>query len=204
MGFIKYYLLNLKETLFLGIVVIIISSIGCYVSTVSNSNSNTVKSSDSKCKNIEINEKPNGKELQINAERISDNKFLIKVKNISNRKVFSAFELGINILDSSLPYITEKRNQNGEFITDFAGHDYAPLLRPIEPNQEIGFQFFEIEKGDYRLKFRYLVDENLARLLNSRDCLFKFSYSDTERIAEADLQVITPILTINKNIHKKN
>ena len=153
-----------------------------------------------KCNDIQITERPNGKELEIKAQRISDNEFLINVKNLSNRKVFSAFEPNENRLNSAVPHITEKRNQNGEFVTGFDESSYAPQHRAIEANQEIGFHFFEIEKGDYRLIFTYLVDEDVARLLNDSDCLFNSSNSTLERIGESKFQAITPILTINKNI----
>lgn len=144
MYFAKYYLVGFRQTLVMASVLMTVSLIGCNFATISKSNPNAVSSNpetlQSKCKNIKIKEKPTGKELQINVEKISDNKFLIKVRNLSNHKVFLAYTPREDNLASFVSFITERRNQNGEFITYFAGGDAAPGLHPIDPYREIGFQ----------------------------------------------------------------
>ena len=199
MYFIKYHLVgNSRQTLFMASLLIAIFLIGCHFAAISESNSNPISNNtetlQTKCKNVKVEKKPDGKELEINIEMINDNEFLIKIKNLSNYKVFLPYSLGENNLSSAVSFVTKKRDQSGKFTTCFAGGDVAPKLRPIEPTQEIGFQFFEIEKGDYRLRFNYLVDENLTRLLTNPDCLFKFPDLETKLNAEANAQITSPLL----------
>ena len=204
MYFANYYLISFRQILVVMIVLTTTSVISCNFTAISKSNyinaSNNTEILQSKCKYTETKERPSGTELQINIERISDNNFLIKVKNQSNHKVFLSYTPKEDNLASFVSFTTERRNQKGEFVTYFDGGDVASLIRDLDSNQEIGFQFFEIEKGDYMLKFRYLIDEELVAVLNDPECRFKFSDSNRRLIAEAYYQIITPILKINKNI----
>jgi len=203
----KYYLIGFRQTFVLLGVLLYFSLIGCNFGATSKSNSNFVSNNTetlvSKCKYVKTKEKPTGKELQINTERISDNEFLVKIKNVSNHKVFLPYTPRKNNLASSVSLVAEQKKKNGKFITDFAGGDAAPGLHSIDPYKEIGFQYLKIEKGEYRLIIGYLNDEKLANLLNNPECFSKISDSDLELIADTGAQIISPILKINKNIRKK-
>jgi len=204
MNFRKNNLDNVRWLILFGIVLLISSSKGCNFAAIFSSNSITVQTPKSKCEIVGVTEIPDGKELEIKVEQRNANVYLIRLKNVSNRKIFFRFEPVSDKLDVVMPYVIGKRNQNGDFITLLRdGYDYAPQLRPVEINQEITFSFYNRRKGEYRLKFMYLVDGNLVRILNDSDCLFKFTDSDREQTSKAVVQVVTPILTINKNLPKK-
>lgn len=167
-------------------------------------NLNNLELKPSECKLVRSTSKPDGSELSISARRISSNEFLVKIKNISKLKVFVAYtpKEGINV--GFVSFLAEKRNQAGDFVPQRTELDFSPGLHGIDAGQEIEFNFFETQKGDFRLVISYMINERMVAILNDPNCLFKIAQTDRQYIAEAKGQAISPILKITKRIPTRN
>lgn len=144
--------------------------------------------------------KSDDKEIQVDVQRINDNKFLILIKNLSDKKVFFAYTPGTDEKVKDFSYVTDKLEQTGQYNTYFSGSDYAPSLNPINPGNQVSFEFFEIKKGDYRLRLKYLVDEDLVKVVNDSDCILNLSTSDRQKLIDAYTEITTPNVSIVKSI----
>lgn len=112
--------------------------------------------------------KPNGNELKVEFQKLDDNSFKAKLTNISAKKVFCFFVPKSRNGIFGLHHYLEKRKSNSDEFEYFTGQDSFPPPSPVFPNQSIEFQFFAFEKGEYRVKIPYLIDENIASLYEKK------------------------------------
>ena len=141
-------------------------------------------------------EKPKGNELKIETQKKNANEYLVKVTNVSERKVFCHYNTSLRGDRVSLNYSPEKRKPNSkEFEPYHNGPDSLPSLKPIEPDQSVQFSYTAFEKGDYRLTITYLIDENVAEILAAKNP-FELSKSESEMRFKSERQMQTPTMAI--------
>lgn len=157
-----------------------------------------VESEELECELPDPLERPEGDELRISAERLNTNRLRVRIRNVSNRKVYLPYSPAEQET-VFVSYLTEKRNNQGDFELQPSEADFAPGLHSLEQGSEIQFDFFEVEKGEYRLILRYLVDGRLVDLLNRPDCLTKI-VKGQRRTESASGRAISPVLKITKRI----
>lgn len=143
-------------------------------------------------------ERPEGNELRISAERLNSNRLRVRVRNVSSRQVYLPYSPAKQET-VFVSYLTEKRNKQGEFELQPWEGDHSPGLNSLDAGSDIQFDFFEVDKGEYRLILRYMVDGRLADLLNRQDCLTKIA-KGPRRTESASFRAITPVLEITKRI----
>lgn len=144
-----------------------------------------------------VSEMPKGNELEINIRKLSNTRFNIKITNVSNKKIFCPYLPGVNRDKANyFPYITEKE-ENGKFIVESKGGDFAPGLNPINPNNSVEFTFFSIKKGKYRIKFSYLIDENIAQLINNSTNPNSITEAERVKINTSYLEITTPVMVVD-------
>ncbi len=165
-------------------------------SVISQSNSNSELETIRGCNELKINNIPTGDELKVRVERVSKAAILIEVRNKSDHRVFLPFEGDENGDAGFVGYVAEHRDKSGRFVTDSEGGDYAPGLKAIDPGGKIRFKIYENRRGLYRLRFRYLVDENAARLINDPRCSSKLSDETYKFISKANAQTYSPTIEI--------
>lgn len=157
-----------------------------------------IKSDENKCEFPKSPELPRGDELKITTERLDTNRLLVSIKNVSKRKVYLPYSPSARET-VFVSYLTEKRNKYGDFELQPWEGDFSPGLHSLEQDSEIKLKFFEVEKAEYRLIVRYMVDDHLVNLLKIPECLSKFAKD--ERPAEfASARVISPVLKITRRI----
>ena len=186
-----------KQILFYGIVAMCVL-VACNTFK-SNINSDTDRSLDSTCKVSQVVKKPTGKELRVTTERIDSNRWAIKVMNISSYPVFCPYLPGESKKADFFAYMTDKwDDKEDKFIVYSKGGHYAPGIESIAPGKEIEFTFFKINRGDYRVRFSYSIDEKLASLLNNPDCFDSLdSDEDYDQIVASQQLAYSPIIRIN-------
>jgi hypothetical protein len=156
------------------------------------------ESEELKCEFPDPPEWPKGDELRISAERLDANQLLVRIKNVSKRKVYLPYSPAQRET-VFVSYLTEKRNKQGDFEMQPSESDFAPGLHSLDQGSEIKLRFFEVKKGEYRLILRYMIDGHLANLLNIPECLTKFAKE--KRPAEfASGRAISPVLKITRRI----
>lgn len=143
---------------------------------------------------------PSGRELKIAVEKLDPNKFDVTITNVSIENVFCSFLPGEHGNNAEyFPYMVEVRQQpDSEFTFQSKGGHYAPSLRPILPGEQVRFTFFSLEPGEYRLSFRYLVDDQLAKLINENAVSPGLTSAESEAVEKATFVVHAPIMNVAK------
>lgn len=173
------------------------SCMGSSPGNVSESNASPQSEDGFNCNEIKIADLPSGDELKVKVDRTSNTAFMVEVKNGSSHKIFVAFE-GEEGGDVGLVgYELQRRDDSGRFVTYFAPEDHGLRLRTISPGNKIRFKVSEDrKKGVYRLRFTYLVDENVVHYLEDPRCVSKFTIDTYERISKAQAQTYSPEMEI--------
>lgn len=187
----------------LGILMLSSSFIGCDSS--GSPQSNTIVQADpyQTCNGFTIKRLPTGNELEVSlSNKISENEIIITLKNISNHRIFLPFTRNENGDVGFLGYVTQMSGRDGQFVTRHDDADYAPGLNAIEPLEEIRYKFLEPKKGHYRLRFRYIVDEDLVRLINDSRCFTKLSFESLTRILNSYANAYSPVIDITRNYNR--
>jgi hypothetical protein len=143
--------------------------------------------------------KPNGNEIKIETQKKSADEYLVKVTNVSERKVFCHYQVSLRGDRASMHYSPEKRNPNSkEFEPYHNAPDSFPSLKPIESGQSVQFSYAAFEKGEYRLSVTYLIDENVAEVLAPKN-YFELNEYESEIRSKSERQMQTPIMLITVN-----
>ncbi len=150
------------------------------------------------CKLPDPLERPKGDELRISAERLDTNRLRVRIRNVSNRKVYLPYSPSERET-VYVSHLTEKRSKQGNFELQPSEADFVPGLHRLDEDSELQFNFFEVEKGEYRLILRYLVDGRLADLLNRPDCLTKLSKQQLP-VELVYGRAISPVLKITARV----
>jgi hypothetical protein len=142
---------------------------------------------------------PKGNEIKIETQKKSANGYLVKVTNVSERKVFCHYQVSLHGDRASMDYSSEKKNPNSkEFEPYNNGRDSLESLKAIESGQSVQFSYAASEKGEYRLNITYLIDENIAEVLASKN-YFELNESESEMRSKSERRMQTPIMLITVN-----
>ena len=143
---------------------------------------------------------PTGDEVSISVQRKGSNAYLIKLRNESDKQIFMSFTPSDDDRVTFISYIRERRNPSGVFTALHDGNDYAPKLQALDSGREVSFEYFETDRGEFRLIIAYLTDGQIVSVLNNPNCLFKLSENNLRRIESAKGRIVTPVMSIRKQI----
>ncbi len=142
---------------------------------------------------------PKGNEIKIETQKKSANEYLVKVTNVSERKVFCYYQASPRGDRASMHHSPEKRNPNSkEFEPYRNAPDAFPSLKPIESGQSVQFSYAASETGEYRLNITYLIDENVAEIFSPKN-YFELNESESEMLSKSEMRIQTPIMLITVN-----
>lgn len=113
---------------------------------------------------------PDSERVVFLIETISQRRVRISIQNVSGETIFCPFMPARDggTTAENFPFISERWNERiREFVIDGPSPHFAPMLSPIRPQQSVGLGTFVMDKGDYRLRFSYLIDEEIVQRINS-------------------------------------
>ena len=167
----------------------------CKSSNDQNPSNKTTPNSANQTSDIKV-EIPQGDEITVDIRRVNQNTSLVTVKNVSDRDIFCPCSPETND-DKTRDFATNvefRKNPNGEFELYSGNSDYSPGVNAIHPQKSADFEIYHSKRGEYRVKFGYLIDSKVRNLVTEKIPEPGLTKEESEAVYKAWRDVVTPIL----------
>ena len=141
---------------------------------------------------------PTGDEMEISVRTGVNRRAIVTLHNKSNENVFLSYAPSTDPqYVSYIIYRLEKLDEATGVFKKFgeSGH-YAPELLPIEPGNAITFRILVSDHGTYRFKLRYMIDKEIATLINERFTIRPLTKEEEHDVSKAYISITSPTFSL--------